>query len=234
MSQPLRKPSPSVAPPGPAEAGGVRARIGLWLRALTDVGERMGRAIGVMGRREDDAHCVEQSILERALSLVMEAMHWTDALRLRLLREARAARAARPRPEAPPSAEQHGPPMDPGTRAMARAARRWDPAQLRKLGRSMERQHPNPAPDACILGIPTAAVMARICADLHAAATLIDDQESARRIMEIAEAARALLSGPAPMSPAGAETDDCPIPDAPPDPAATPIGMDDTGLRDTG
>jgi hypothetical protein len=54
-----------------------------------------------------------------------------------------------------------------------------------------------PLPPVCIKGKPTAEVVGQICADLDAAATLLNNDEAAGQIAAIAAAARALLGAPA-------------------------------------
>jgi hypothetical protein len=117
--------------------------------------------------------------LDLAWVLVERALRWTWALRARLNAEAKAAKAAlvggqqeaepRPRPE---------------RRRSARPSRR--PA-LARMAR----------PDGCIDGRTAVEVVAQICVDLDAAATLLGNAPAVQAIAEIAAAARAMLGAPA-------------------------------------
>jgi len=176
----------------PDAAARERRLVGGWLRRLGDVRMRLAAGIRDFVRQRVAAGGQAEIVpidINLGAVLLRRATRWMAALRFRLVAEAAAAR-----PKVDPPAK-----LDPLARLLARAE-----ADMRAaLQRRPAAGQPKPARardatdegrhDNCIEGIPTAAVLAQICADIGNASTVMIEPDARRLIEEIAIEARALL-----------------------------------------
>jgi hypothetical protein len=178
------------AKPDPGARGRRFARG--WLRQLGDVGVRLVAGIRELARSQAEAGGQADIVptdINMGWRLVRRATRWMAALRFRLVAEAAAGR----------------PKIDPPTKldplAQVLAAAEADTKATRRRPRAAGQPKPARARvethevryDACIDGIPTAAVLAQICADLGAASTVLIELDARRLIEAIATEARTLL-----------------------------------------
>jgi hypothetical protein len=161
-------------------AARVRRRVGSWVRELAEVGATVGSWMLEIARSRHANNRLEDNPidLDLGLSLLQRATRWIAALRARLAAENEAARIG----------------VNPFERLFDRPDRAVD-CTLRP--QTTERPEPVEARDDgrddCIEGMPTADVVAQICADLETAAGMLNMPRTRRQIAEIAAAARKLL-----------------------------------------
>jgi hypothetical protein len=160
--------------------------VGGWLRQLGEVAAKLvAEARELVRLRGATVGPVEAAPIDINLGwvLVRRATRWMVALRVRLAAENAAARL-KTDPPAPmfEAAEADAKPAGRRRRAAGRPQRARPPVEILD-GRC----------DNCIDGIPTAAVMAQVCADLGAASTVLIEPDARRLIEGIAAEARALL-----------------------------------------
>jgi hypothetical protein len=176
--------------PDPAARG--RRLVGGWLRQLGDVGVRLVAGIRASARlRAEAAGHAEAAPIDINLGwvLVRRATRWMAALRFRIAAETGAGRL-----KSDPVAK-----LDTPAQVMAAmeadvkiALRRLQAAGQPKPARARAEPH-EVRQDDCIDGIPTEAVLAQVCADLGAAATVLIEPDAKRLIEAIAAEARAML-----------------------------------------
>jgi hypothetical protein len=172
------------AKPDPAARG--RRAVGGWLRQLGGVGAKLVAEMRELARlRGAGGGQTEAAPVDINLGwvLVRRATRWMVALRVRLAAENAAARLK----IEPPA------PMFEAAEADAKPAGR----RRRPAGRPRPAKPPveilDGRCDNCIDGIPTAAVMAQVCADLGAASIVLIEPDARRLVEAIAAEARALL-----------------------------------------
>jgi hypothetical protein len=179
----MTTPSPDAAAsalpplPLPPRPFGLR-RIRQWLGQLADIGVGLAESVTdlSMYRRKNPTPNGRVEV-DFARRLVVRAMRWIEALRVRLAAEAKAARGMKdPRSSDYDAPEELLPHLRP-------RPQRWEPIYA-------------PQPDDGIGDRPTAEVVAQICADLGTAAEITRSPRAAAQIAEIAATARALLDGP--------------------------------------
>ncbi len=144
-----------------------------WVRRLMRIGMGLGREISDLQEWPGDARAAE---LRQAWALLSRALRWARALQARLLA---------------------GPPA--GKPAVDRAERRFDQPIRQGGPNDRDADTRRPRRDHCIDGQTDIQVVMQICADLHQAATLMGNPEAVRDILDIAEAASAMLA-PAPAT----------------------------------
>jgi hypothetical protein len=178
MTTPHPDDAASALPPLrlPPRPFGLR-RIRQWLWQLGEIGVRVMESVTALSvhRRKNPVPNGRFEV-DLARRLVVRAMRWVEALRVRLAAEAKAARGPKERRVSdfdPPE------PLLPGRPR----PKRWEPAYKAEA-------------DDGIGNRPTVEVVAQICADLDTAATILRMPRAAGQIAEIAAAARALLGGP--------------------------------------
>jgi hypothetical protein len=215
----MTTPSPDAAafalPPLPPRPFGLR-RIRAWLGQLADIGVGLAESVTDLSiyRRKNPTPNGRAEV-DFARRLVVRAMRWVEALRVRLAAEAKAARGMKdPRSSDYDAPEELLPHLRP-------RPQRWEPIYA-------------PQPDDGIGDRPTAEVVAQICADLGTAAIMLQSPRAAAQIAEIAAAARALLAGPdeawtplpvvAPPAPVAGEAEVAVLPTA-----APPLPAPDSG-----
>jgi hypothetical protein len=177
--------------PDPATRG--RRLVGGWLRQLGDIGVNLVAGIRELARlRADAGGPVEVAPIDINLGwvLVRRATRWMAALRFRIAAETAAARLkVDPPAQFDPLAK-----MLTAVEADAKAAlRRQQAAERPKPARAARVETHEVRHDNCIDGIPMAAVLAQVCADLGAASTVLVEPDASRLIEAIAAEARALL-----------------------------------------
>jgi hypothetical protein len=160
--------------------------VGGWLRQLGDLGAKLVAEMRELARlRAVATRQVEAAPIDINLGwvLVRRATRWMVALRVRLATENAAARL-KTEPPAPmfEAAEADAKPAGRRRRGAARPRPARPPVEILD-GRC----------DNCIDGIPTAAVMAQVCADLGAASIVLIEPDARRLVEAIAAEARALL-----------------------------------------
>jgi hypothetical protein len=178
------------AEPDPAARG--RRRVGGWLRHLGDVGVRLVAGIRALARlRAEAAGQAEAAPIDINLGwvLVRRATRWMAALRFRIAAETGAARTKSEPPARLDTPAQMLAAMEADVKT---ALRRMQAAGQPKPARERAERH-EVRQDNCIDGIPTEAVLAQVCADLGAAATVLIEPEAKRLIEAIAAEARAML-----------------------------------------
>ncbi len=179
MTTPPLDDAASALPPLrlPPRPFGLR-RIRQWLWQLGEIGVRVMEGVTALSihRRKNPVPNGRFEV-DLARRLVVRAMRWVEALRLRLAAEAKAARGPKER-----RVSDFDPPEDllPHRRPKPK---RWEPAYRAEA-------------DDGIGNRPAAEVVAQICADLGTAAKILNMPRAAAQIAEIAAAARALLGGP--------------------------------------
>jgi hypothetical protein len=153
-------------------------RIRQWLWQLGEIGVRVVESVTALSvhRRKNPVPNGRFEV-DLARRLVVRAMRWVEALRVRLAAEAKAARGPKER-----RVSDFDPPEDLLPHRRPRP-KRWEPAYKAEA-------------DDGIGNRPAAEVVAQICADLSHAATILRMPRAAAQIAEIAAAARALLGGP--------------------------------------
>jgi hypothetical protein len=177
MTTPSPDAAASTLPPLPPRPFGLR-RIRAWLGQLADIGVGLAESVTDLSiyRRKNPTPNGRVEV-DFARRLVVRAMRWVEALRVRLAAEAKAARGMKdPRSSDYDAPEELLPHLRP-------RPQRWEPIYA-------------PQPDDGIGDRPTAEVVAQICADLGTAAEITKSPRAAAQIAEIAAAARALLDGP--------------------------------------
>jgi hypothetical protein len=178
----MTTPSPDAAtfalpplrlPPRPFGLRQIRA----WLWQLGEIGVRVVESVTALSvhRRKNPAPNGRFEV-DLARRLVVRAMRWVEALRIRLAAEAKAARGPKERRVSDYDAPEALLPGRP-------RPKRWEPAYKAEA-------------DDGIGNRPAAEVVAQICADLGTASTILRMPRAAAQIAEIAAAARALLGGP--------------------------------------
>jgi hypothetical protein len=160
--------------------------VGGWLRQLGDLGAKLVAEMRELARlRAVATRQVEAAPIDVNLGwvLVRRATRWMVALRVRIAAENAAARL-KIEPPAPmfEAAEADAKPAGRRRRPAVRPQPAKPPVEILD-GRC----------DNCIDGIPTAAVMAQVCADLGAASTVLIEPDARRLVEAIAAEARALL-----------------------------------------
>jgi hypothetical protein len=188
-------------------ATGVRRQVNRWLGRLADIGVQLAvrlRDRAAHRRAQEgaadtpppaDTHTPGTAGLQRvdlalARDLVARALRWSGALCTRLAAEAQAAKAARTSANRWREPAERLNDWDEGG-----DDRDWVDGTLRRL-----RKRPPvaaAAPDPCIDGLATGAVVEQICIDLGIVAVLFRSAELGRQIGEIAGEAHALLGGAA-------------------------------------
>jgi hypothetical protein len=176
-------PSYLMGPDLEAEAR-LRARLRRVLRSMVAIGLGLAAQLSQMAVRDRLGEAPVQFDFGRAWDLVARAMRWTRALQARLAAEAKAARAR----------------TDPDERLQDH------PDWIEDFDLDMRPKVMKPAPDDCIAGLSTPAVVSGICTDLAVAAALMGDTDAAARIMALGKATRAML-GAAADDPAPAVAD---------------------------
>ncbi len=172
------QPDPDAsAPPETPPATG-HAWLPRWVMQLTEIAATLGQRLRRLGEYRAASPTVVPATVDAELGwhLVGRAMRWITALVMRIAAERKAALAATVATERQTGRDA---PADPAPRSPRQ------PAAGARLGR-----------ETCIDGKPAAEVIGQICADLTEAAVLLQSPSMARRIAEIAAAARALLGGP--------------------------------------
>jgi hypothetical protein len=171
-------PAPDAsAQPAPAPQPAGHAGLPWWLKQLAVIAATLARRMGGLDAHHEANPTVPAIIdLDLACHLVGRAMRWMTALVARIVAERKAASAAAVQADRLTGRDASGKPACPSAREAAPGAR-------------AERERG-------ISGKPAAEVIGQICADLTAAATLLQSPALVRQIAEIAAAARALLDGP--------------------------------------
>jgi hypothetical protein len=184
----MTAPNPDSAASVPqAEPSREDGRLRQWLKALLLLGVVLVtemRHVTDPRSQEGTVGDVAEACAKHSLAweLVTRAMQWVRALQARLAAEARTERTG-----LSPEAER----LERAARLLARPA--WyKPSKARKRAPDTRIR---PRADDCIAGMPVAEVVAHICADLTAAATLLAKSKALRIVGSIAEAARAMLGG---------------------------------------
>jgi hypothetical protein len=178
MTVPSPDDAASALPPLrlPPRPFGLR-RIRQWLWQLGEVGVRVLESVTALSvHRRKNPVPKGRFEVDLARRLVVRAMRWVEALRVRLAAEAKAARGPKARRDSDFDAPEA---LLPG----GRKRQRWEPAYKAEA-------------DDGIGDRPAAEVVAQICADLGVAAEITRSPRAAAQIAEIAAAARALLGGP--------------------------------------
>jgi hypothetical protein len=175
------------AKPDPAARG--RRLVGRWLRELTGIGVKIAAGITELARWRRVTGTGEAVPIDINLGwvLVRRAMHWMAALRTRLDAENAAAKIGIDPPEQV---------IDPSDSDVDQAVKRLRAAAVPKPAREPAEGHDvsrNLGRAVSIEGMSAADVVAQICADLGAAATLLSEADARRQIEAIAAAAQALL-----------------------------------------
>jgi hypothetical protein len=176
--------------PDPAARG--RRLVGGWLRQLGDIGVQLVAGIRALARlRAEGAGQAEAAPIDINLGwvLVRRATRWMAALRFRIAAE---TGAGRPKSEPPAKLDTPAQMLAAMEADVKTALRRMQAAGQPKPARERAESH-EVRQDNCIDGISTEAVVAQICADLGAAATVLIETDARRLIEAIAAEARALL-----------------------------------------
>jgi len=163
-------------------------KLGQWLKSLVFISLVLSTDMrhATDPRAQFDDPVVAEKICARhrlAWELVGRAMRWARALQARLAAEARAERTGIS-------------PEDERLERIARVLARPDwykPTKGRPRAPDLSIR---PRADDCIAGLPVAAVVAHICADLTNATTLLAKSKALGIVVKIAQEARALLGGP--------------------------------------